>query len=132
MAAGVNFCSFYPMTPGTSVALTLAAKGQAMGVVVEQAEDEIAAVNMALGASFAGARVLVPTSGGGFALLVEGISLAGIIETPVFIVVALRPGPATGLPPRTEQADLNLVLYAGHGEFPRASSPRARWSSAST
>ncbi|NMC48160.1 MAG: 2-oxoacid:acceptor oxidoreductase subunit alpha, partial [Desulfovibrio sp.] len=120
MAAGVNFCSFYPMTPGTSVALTLAAKGQAMGVVVEQAEDDIAAVNMALGASFAGARVLVPTSGGGFALMVEGISLSGMIETPVVIVVATRPGPATGLPTRTEQADLNLVLYAGHGEFPRA------------
>ncbi|QLA20527.1 2-oxoacid:acceptor oxidoreductase subunit alpha [Desulfolutivibrio sulfoxidireducens] len=120
MAAGVNFCSFYPMTPGTSVALTLAAKGQAMGVVVEQAEDEIAAVNMALGASFAGATALVPTSGGGFALMVEGISLSGMIETPVVIVVAMRPGPATGLPTRTEQADLNLVLYAGHGEFPRA------------
>ncbi|MDQ7830334.1 MAG: 2-oxoacid:acceptor oxidoreductase subunit alpha [Desulfovibrionaceae bacterium] len=120
MAAGVNFCSFYPMTPGTSVALTLAAKAQAMGVVVEQAEDEIAAVNMALGASFAGATALVPTSGGGFALMVEGISLSGMIETPVVIVVAMRPGPATGLPTRTEQADLNLVLYAGHGEFPRA------------
>jgi len=120
MAAGVNFCSFYPMTPGTSVALTLAAKGQKMGVVVEQAEDEIAAVNMALGASFAGGTALVPTSGGGFALMVEGISLSGMIETPVVIVVAMRPGPATGLPTRTEQADLNLVLYAGHGEFPRA------------
>jgi 2-oxoglutarate ferredoxin oxidoreductase subunit alpha len=120
MAAGVNFCSFYPMTPGTSVALTLAAKGQKMGVAVEQAEDEIAAVVMAIGASFAGATALVPTSGGGFALMVEGVSLSGMIETPVVIVVAMRPGPATGLPTRTEQADLNLVLYAGHGEFPRA------------
>ncbi len=120
LAAGCNFCSFYPMTPGTSVALTLAAKGAEMGVVTEQAEDEIAAVNMALGASYAGGRVIVPTSGGGFALMVEGVSLAGMIETPIVFVVAQRPGPATGLPTRTEQGDLNLVIHAGHGEFPRA------------
>lgn len=120
MAAGCNFCSFYPMTPSTSIALTLINKGQSMGLVAEQAEDEISAVNMALGASFAGARPLVPTSGGGFALMIEGVSLSGIIETPVVIALAQRPGPATGLPTRTEQADLNMVLYAGHGEFPRA------------
>lgn len=120
MAAGCNFCSFYPMTPSTSVALALIDKGREMGVVTEQAEDEIAAINMAIGASFAGARALVPTSGGGFALMTEGISLAGMTETPVVVVVVQRPGPATGLPTRTEQADLNLVVYAGHGEFPRA------------
>jgi 2-oxoglutarate ferredoxin oxidoreductase subunit alpha len=91
-----------------------------MGLVVEQAEDEIAAINMAIGASFAGAPAMVATSGGGFALMVEGVSLAAMTETPVFIVVAQRPGPATGLPTRTEQGDLELVLYAGHGEFPRA------------
>lgn len=120
MAAGVNFCSFYPMTPSTSVALTLISKGKDMGVVVEQAEDEIAAVNMALGASYAGATVMVPTSGGGFSLMMEGVSLSGMLETPLVIVLAMRPGPATGLPTRTEQGDLNLGLYAGHGEFPRA------------
>ncbi|MDQ7835833.1 MAG: 2-oxoacid:acceptor oxidoreductase subunit alpha [Humidesulfovibrio sp.] len=120
LAAGCNFCSFYPMTPGSSVALTLAAKAKAMGTVVEQAEDEIAAANMAVGAVCAGARAIVPTSGGGFALMVEAVSLAGMLETPVVFVVAMRPGPATGLPTRTEQGDLNLVLYAGHGEFPRA------------
>jgi len=120
MAAGVKFCSFYPMTPSTSVAMNLIANAQKMGLVVEQAEDEIAAINMALGASYAGARVVVPTSGGGFALMVEGVSLSAMIETPVVIVLAQRPGPATGLPTRTEQGDLNLVLYAGHGEFPRA------------
>ncbi len=120
LAAGVKFCSFYPMTPSTSVALTLIAHARKMGVVVEQAEDEIAAINMGLGASFAGARVLVPTSGGGFALMTEGVSLAGMIEQPIVVVLAQRPGPATGLPTRTEQGDLNLVLYAGHGEFPRA------------
>jgi 2-oxoglutarate ferredoxin oxidoreductase subunit alpha len=86
---------------------------------VEQAEDEIAAVNMALGAAYAGARALVTTSGGGFALMGEGISLAGMIETPLVVHLAQRPGPGTGLPTRTEQGDLDLALYAGHGEFPR-------------
>jgi 2-oxoglutarate ferredoxin oxidoreductase subunit alpha len=91
-----------------------------MGLVVEQAEDEIAAINLALGASFAGAPSMVATSGGGFALMTEGVSLAGMTETPIVIVVAQRPGPATGLPTRTEQGDLEFVLHAGHGEFPRA------------
>ncbi len=120
LAAGVDFCSFYPMTPGTTVALTLADQGQRAGVVVEQAEDEIAAANMAIGAAYAGARAIVPTAGGGFALMVEAVSLAGMLETPVVFVLAQRPGPATGLPTRTMQGDLNLALYAGHGEFPRA------------
>lgn len=120
LAGGCDFLSFYPMTPGTSVALTLIDKGRETGLVAEQAEDEIAAVNMALGAAYAGARAIVSTSGGGFALMCEGVSLAGMLELPVVIVVAQRPGPATGLPTRSEQADLNLVLYAGHGEFPRA------------
>jgi 2-oxoglutarate ferredoxin oxidoreductase subunit alpha len=120
LAAGCNFCSFYPMTPGSSVAMTLADKAKLMGTIVEQAEDEIAAANMAVGAVCAGGRAIVPTSGGGFALMVEAVSLAGMLETPLVFLVAMRPGPATGLPTRTEQADLNLVLYAGHGEFPRA------------
>jgi len=120
LAAGVKFCAFYPMTPSTSVPLTLISHADAMGCVVEQAEDEIAAINMALGASFAGAPSMVATSGGGFALMAEGVSLAGMTETPVVIVVAQRPGPATGLPTRTEQGDLDFVLHAGHGEFPRA------------
>ncbi|MDD4952896.1 MAG: 2-oxoacid:acceptor oxidoreductase subunit alpha [Desulfovibrionaceae bacterium] len=120
LAAGCGFCSFYPMTPSTSVALTLIDKGRGSGLVVEQAEDEIAAANMAVGASFAGARCLVPTSGGGFALMTEAVSLAGMLEVPLVFVLAQRPGPATGLPTRTEQADLDMVLSAGHGEFPRA------------
>jgi len=120
MAGGLRFASFYPMTPGTSVMLTLLAHADRMGLIIEQAEDEIAAVNMALGASFAGAPALVATSGGGFALMAEGVSLAGMTETPIVIIVAQRPGPATGLPTRTEQADLAFVLHAGHGEFPRA------------
>ena len=120
MAAGVKFCSFYPMTPSTSVAMNLIGKGAGLGVVVEQVEDEIAAVNMALGASWAGGRAIVSTSGGGFALMVEGVSLAGVAEVPIVMVLAQRPGPATGLATRTEQGELNMVLTAGHGEFPRA------------
>lgn len=120
LAGGVDFCSFYPMTPATSVALNLISQADDLGVVCEQAEDEIAVINMALGASFCGARSLVPTSGGGFALMGEGISLAGMTETPVVVVLAQRPGPATGLPTRTEQGDLELALASGHGEFPRA------------
>ena len=120
ISAGVKFCSFYPMTPATSIALAMVANAERMGLVVEQAEDEIAAINMAVGASFAGAPSLVPTSGGGFALMGEGVSLAGMTETPVVVALAMRPGPATGLPTRTEQGDLDLVLYSGHGEFPRA------------
>lgn len=120
LAAGANFCSYYPMTPGTSIAQALITHGRKMGVVVEQAEDEIAAMNMVIGASYAGARPIVPTSGGGFALMTEGVSLAGVSETPLVCALAMRPGPATGLATRTEQGDLNLVVYAGHGEFPRA------------
>jgi 2-oxoglutarate ferredoxin oxidoreductase subunit alpha len=86
---------------------------------VEQAEDEIAAINMALGASFAGVRAMTGTSGGGFALMVEGLSLAGMTETPIVIAMGQRPGPATGFPTRTEQGELQFLISAGHGEFPR-------------
>ncbi len=120
ISAGVRFCAYYPMTPSTSIPMTLIATAKETGVLVEQGEDEIAVINMALGASFAGAPSMVATSGGGFALMVEGVSLAGMTETPIVIVVAQRPGPATGLPTRTEQGDLEMVLHAGHGEFPRA------------
>lgn len=120
LSAGLRFCSFYPMTPSTSIVLNLAGWAKQMGLIVEQAEDEIAAINMAIGASFAGAPSMVATSGGGFALMGEGISLAAMTETPIVVVIAQRPGPATGLPTRTEQGDLEFVLHAGHGEFPRA------------
>ena len=120
LSAGLKFFAFYPMTPSTSISLNLAGHARQMGLIVEQAEDEIAAINMAIGASFVGVPSMVATSGGGFALMVEGISLAAMTETPLVIVVAQRPGPATGLPTRTGQEDLELVLHAGHGEFPRA------------
>ncbi len=119
IAGGCNFISSYPMTPATGVLVFLAQHAKDFGIIAEQAEDEIAAINMALGAWYAGARAMVSTSGGGFALMAEGVSLAGILETPIVINLGQRPGPATGLPTRTEQADLEFALYAGHGEFPR-------------
>jgi 2-oxoglutarate/2-oxoacid ferredoxin oxidoreductase subunit alpha len=119
LASGCRFFSAYPMTPSTGI-MTYLANKQSHGIVVEQAEDEIAAVNMVLGASFTGVRAMTATSGGGFALMVEGLSLAGMTETPLVIVLAMRPGPATGLPTRTEQGDLDFALYGGHGTFPRA------------
>jgi len=119
LAGGCNFIGSYPMSPGTGVLTTLADYSRDFDIVVEQAEDEIAAINMAMGAWYAGARALVTTSGGGFALMCEGVSCAGMIESPLVIHLAQRPGPATGLPTRTEQSDFNLVLHAGHGEFPR-------------
>ncbi len=119
LASGCKFYAAYPMTPSTGIMNYLASKEKEYGIVVEQAEDEIAAINMALGASFAGVRSMTGTSGGGFALMVEGVSLAGMTETPIVIALGQRPGPATGLPTKTEQGDLAMVLAAGHGEFPR-------------
>ena len=119
IAGGCNFISSYPMSPSTGVLAFLAGQAKDFDIIVEQAEDEIAAINMAIGAWYAGARAMVTTSGGGLALMTEGLSLAGMLESPLVIHLAQRPGPATGLPTRTEQADLELALYAGHGEFPR-------------
>jgi 2-oxoglutarate/2-oxoacid ferredoxin oxidoreductase subunit alpha len=119
LEGGCTFVSSYPMSPSTNVLVFLAGCSKEFGVVVEQAEDEISAVNMAIGSWYAGGRALVTTSGGGYALMVEAMSLAGCIESPLVIHLGQRPGPATGLPTRTEQADLEHVLYSGHGEFPR-------------
>jgi 2-oxoglutarate ferredoxin oxidoreductase subunit alpha len=119
LSAGCMFYAAYPMTPSTGIMNYLVKKEQEYGIVVEQAEDEIAAINMALGASFAGVRSMTGTSGGGFALMVEGLSLAGMTETPIVIAMGQRPGPATGFPTRTEQGELQFLLTAGHGEFPR-------------
>ena len=120
LAAGLQFISGYPMTPWSSVLNAVGQRAARWGVVVEQAEDEIAAINLALGASFAGVRALTGSSGGGFSLMVETLGLAGCSETPLVIVEAQRPGPSTGLPTRTGQGDLSFVLSAGQGDFPRA------------
>ena len=119
IASGCKFYSAYPMTPSTGIMNYLAGKEKEYGIVVEQAEDEIAAINMAIGASFAGVRAMTGTAGGGFALMVEGLSLAAMTETPIVIALGQRPAPATGLPTRTEQGDLLFPIFTSHGEFPR-------------
>ncbi len=120
MVSGCKFISGYPMTPATFIMEYLADKGRNYNIVTVHVEDEIAAINMAIGAAYAGVRTMVATSGGGFCLMVEGLALAGITETPVVVVLGQRPGPATGMPTRTEQGELWFALHAGHGEFPRA------------
>ncbi len=119
MAGGCHFYSFYPMTPATSVGQFLADHGPDMGIVVKQCEDEIAVINMAIGAGYAGTRAMCATSGGGFALMVEAMGMAGITETPLVVMVSQRSGPSTGLPTKTEQGDLNMVMGAGQGDYPR-------------
>lgn len=109
IAGGCNFIASYPMTPSTTILTFLSHHSKNFNIVVEQAEDEIAAVNMAIGAWYAGARGMVATSGGGFALMVEGLSLAGMLESPMVIHLGQRPGPATGLP--TEDRTGGPSLY---------------------
>ncbi|HCL80479.1 MAG TPA: 2-oxoacid:acceptor oxidoreductase subunit alpha, partial [Synergistaceae bacterium] len=120
MAAGCNFVTGYPMSPATGVLSYFAAHAHEVGAVVEQVEDELSAINMAVGSSYAGGRPMATTSGGGFALMSEGLSLAGVMETPLVVHLAQRPGPATGMATRTEQGDLELALHSGHGEWPKA------------
>jgi 2-oxoglutarate ferredoxin oxidoreductase subunit alpha len=120
IAAGCKFMAAYPMTPASSIMEYMAAKSKDLDLVMVHAEDEIAAINMAIGAAYAGVRAMTATSGSGLCLMVEGIGLAGITETPVVIIDGQRPGPAVGLPTRTEQGDLQFVLHAHHGDFPRA------------
>src|SRR3989344_3299511 len=119
LAGGLQFYAAYPMTPASSILHYLAEKAKDAGIVVKHAEDEISAVDMALGASFAGTRAMVATSGGGFCYMVEALGLAGIAELPLVIVEAMRPGPALGMPTWTAQGDLKFILNAGNGEFPR-------------
>ncbi|MDO8472837.1 MAG: 2-oxoacid:acceptor oxidoreductase family protein, partial [Dehalococcoidia bacterium] len=120
MAAGVKFIAAYPMTPTTQIMEFTSEKAKDYGMVVVQPEDEIAAINMVIGAAYAGVRAMTATSGSGFCLMVEGLGLAGITETPTVVVLGQRPGPAVGLPSRTEQGELLFACYAGTGEFPRA------------
>ncbi len=116
---GMRFYVTYPMSPSSSILTHVANMSDDTGVVVKQAEDEITAVQMSLGAMFAGTRSMTATSGGGYDLMTESVSLAGIIENPLVIVLAQRPGPGTGLPTWTAQSDLNLAIHSSHGEFPR-------------
>lgn len=119
LKAGCKFYAAYPMTPATSILHNMAARERDYGLIVKQTEDEIAAINMAIGASYAGVRAMCATSGGGFCLMTEALGLAGMAEIPIVIINSQRPGPSTGLPTRTEQSDLRFVLHASQGEFPR-------------
>ena len=119
LAGGCNMITAYPMSPSTGVLNFMAAMSKQFDIAVEQSEDEIASLTMVLGGWYGGARAMTSTSGGGFALMGEALSLSGMTETPAVIYLAQRPGPATGLPTRSEQGDLNMALYSGHGPFPR-------------
>ncbi|HEU4391144.1 MAG TPA: 2-oxoacid:acceptor oxidoreductase subunit alpha [Blastocatellia bacterium] len=120
VTAGCRFYSAYPMTPASSILHWMASHGEKCGVVVKQCEDELAVANLAIGAGHAGARAMCATSGGGFALMTEAIGQAGMIEAPVVFVEVQRGGPSTGVPTKTEQADLNQVFGASQGDYPRA------------
>ncbi|MBN1374851.1 MAG: 2-oxoacid:acceptor oxidoreductase subunit alpha [Dehalococcoidia bacterium] len=120
LAAGCKFLAAYPMTPTTSIVEFMAEYSTDFNTVVTQPEDEIAAIHMAIGASYAGIRAMTVTSGGGFSLMAEGLGLSGMTETPLVVVLGQRPGPAIGLPTKTEQGDLQFAIHASHGEFPRA------------
>lgn len=119
LAAGLEAYLGYPMTPSTATLQFLAKAGKERGLKVIHPEDEISVVNMALGMSYAGKRVAVGTANGGFALMQEAFSFAGVSELPIAIMVAMRMGPATGVATHTSQGDLRFILHAGHGEFPR-------------
>ncbi|MBI2852387.1 MAG: 2-oxoacid:acceptor oxidoreductase subunit alpha [Chloroflexi bacterium] len=120
IAAGCKFIAGYPMTPTTPILEYMASKAKDHNIVVVQPEDEIAAINMTIGAAYTGMRAMTATSGSGFCLMVEGLGLAGITETPAVVVLGQRPGPAIGLPTRTAQEELEFAIYSGSGEFPRA------------
>ncbi|MHC3130010.1 MAG: 2-oxoacid:acceptor oxidoreductase subunit alpha [Candidatus Bathyarchaeota archaeon] len=117
--AGCKLYAAYPMTPATSILHFLAPLDREYNMVVIQVENEIAAVNMVAGASYAGARTMTATSGGGFCLMSEGLGMIGMTETSPVIVLVQRPGPSTGLPTYTAQGDLRFAIHASQGEFPR-------------
>jgi len=119
LAAGCRFYAGYPITPATNVMEYLTGRLEQYGGHVVQAEDELSAINMALGAARAGARSMTATSGPGIDLMAETFGLVATSETPLVIVDVMRSGPSTGMPTKQEQGDLNMTLYGGHGEIPR-------------
>jgi len=126
IVGGLRYQAYYPITPATDESVfhetfeRLEVEGESLGsIVVVQTEDEIAAVNSAIGAALAGVRAATSTSGPGFSLMVEGLGWAGMNETPVVITYYQRGGPSTGMPTRGSQADLLFTMFASHGEFPR-------------
>jgi len=118
-AAGCKFYCAYPMSPSTGVLHWMAAHGRKAGILVRQVEDEIGVINMAIGAAHGGVRSMCATSGGGFALMTEGLGLSAMAEIPVVAINCMRAGPSTGVPTKTEQGDLWQALGAAFGDFPR-------------
>jgi len=118
-AAGVKFYCAYPMSPATGVLHWMAAHARKAGIMVRQVEDEIGVINMTIGAAHAGVRAMCATSGGGFALMSEGLGMSAMIETPVVVINCQRAGPSTGVPTKTEQGDLWQMLGAAFGDYPR-------------
>jgi 2-oxoglutarate ferredoxin oxidoreductase subunit alpha len=118
-AAGVKFYCAYPMSPSTGVLHWMAAHARKAGIMVRQVEDEIGVINMTIGAAHAGVRAMCATSGGGFALMSEGLGMSAMIETPVVVINCQRAGPSTGVPTKTEQGDLWQMLGAAFGDYPR-------------
>ena len=119
LVAGCRFMASYPITPASDIMEYLVSKFPKYNGVMIQAEDELAAINMSIGAAFSGARALAASSGPGITLMIEALGLAAVTETPLVIVDVQRCGPSTGMPTRMEQADLNLLIYGAHGEVPR-------------
>ncbi|HZA55420.1 MAG TPA: 2-oxoacid:acceptor oxidoreductase subunit alpha [Candidatus Udaeobacter sp.] len=118
-AAGVRFYCAYPMSPSSGVLHWMARHARRLGIMVRQVEDEIGVINMAIGAAHAGCRAMCATSGGGFALMTEGLGAAAMMEIPLVCINVQRAGPATGVPTKTEQGDLWQVMGAGQGDYPR-------------
>jgi 2-oxoglutarate/2-oxoacid ferredoxin oxidoreductase subunit alpha len=119
VAGGVRFCAAYPITPSTEIQEWLASALPGVGGQLVQAEDELASINMVIGASFGGVPAMTATSGPGLSLMVEALGLATHAEIPLLVVNVMRGGPSTGIPTKSEQADLNLALYGAHGDAPR-------------
>lgn len=117
--AGLKFATIYPMTPINAILTNLVSNALDYNIIVKEPEDEIAGINMAIGAAYAGVRSMVATSGGGFSLMVEALGMAGQTEIPLVVVEGMRPGPSSGMPTWTEQGDLRFVLHASQGDFPK-------------
>ncbi|MHA2503292.1 MAG: 2-oxoacid:acceptor oxidoreductase subunit alpha, partial [Candidatus Kariarchaeaceae archaeon] len=118
-ASGLKFLAQYPITPASSILTYLANRSKKLGIVVRQAEDELAAINMIIGAAYAGARAMTASSGPGLSLMAESFGYASMTETPLVVVNSMRGGPSTGIPTKMEQSDLNSMIHLSHGEAPR-------------
>ena len=119
VSGGLKMYVGYPMTPASSVLHYLASHAEQFGIFVKVSEDEISAINMAIGANYAGVRAMTGSSGGGFALMTEALGMSGMVEVPLVVYEAQRSGPSTGLPTKTEQGDLMQVIGASQGDYPK-------------